>query len=114
MNSIKVVLVVFGFRQGVDGNRVAARVFREIGSGICFTRIDAETPNLQATPGLPFSPRGEAKCVRGARAARREKARNWAFMVFHESRDTRHESRPFYCVLRPSGGEKGRLNSRFP
>ena len=66
MNSIKVVLVVFGFRQGVDGNRVAARVFREIGSGICFTRIDAETPNLQATPGLPFSPRGEAKCVRGA------------------------------------------------
>ena len=28
---------------------------------------------------------------------------------FHESRDTNHESRPFYRVLRPSGGEKCRL-----
>ena len=28
---------------------------------------------------------------------------------FHESRDTKHESRPFYRVLRPSGGEKCRL-----
>ena len=27
---------------------------------------------------------------------------------FHESRDTKHESRPFYRVLRPSCGEKGR------
>ena len=54
INSIKVVLVVFGFRRGVDGNRVAARVIREIGSGICFTRIDAETPNLQATPERPI------------------------------------------------------------
>ena len=28
---------------------------------------------------------------------------------FHESRVTKHESRPFYRVLRPSGGEKCRL-----
>ena len=28
---------------------------------------------------------------------------------FHESRDTRHESRPFYRVLRPSGGQKCRV-----
>ena len=28
---------------------------------------------------------------------------------FHETRDTRHESRPFSRVLRPSGGEKCRL-----
>ena len=31
---------------------------------------------------------------------------------FHETRDTRHESRPFFRVLRPSGGEKCRLRSR--
>ena len=37
MNSIKVVLVVFGFRRRVDGNR-----------------IDAETSNLQATPKRPI------------------------------------------------------------
>ena len=30
---------------------------------------------------------------------------------FHESRDTKHESRPLYRVLRPSGGEKCRLVS---
>ena len=33
------------------------------------------------------------------------------FYVFHESRDTKHESRPFYRVLRPSGGEKCRLGA---
>ena len=31
------------------------------------------------------------------------------FRGFHESRDTKHESRPFPCVLRPSGGEICRL-----
>ena len=48
MNSIKVVLLVFGFRQGVDGSRVAARVIREIGSGSYLTRIGARSSNLQA------------------------------------------------------------------
>ena len=37
MNPIKVVLVVFGFRRGVDGNRIAASVIGEIGSGGYFT-----------------------------------------------------------------------------
>ena len=102
MNSIKVVLVVFGFRQGVDGNRVAARVFREIGSGICFTRIDAETPNLQATPGLPFSPRGEAKCVRGAsgRGASRAEGKSAQLGLYGFSRITRHETRITAFLLR--------------
>ena len=82
----------------------------------------------RSNPGLPFSPRGEAKCVRGlsGRGARRLARagvlaksppsplglRNTAFPVhwlsdissganqapshgFHESRDTKHESRPF-------------------
>ena len=31
---------------------------------------------------------------------------------FHESRNTRHESRPFFRVLRPSGGEKCSLVRR--
>jgi len=33
-------------------------------------------------------------------------ARNTAFKVFHETRDTNHG---LFCVLRPSGGEKCRL-----
>ena len=66
------------------------------------------------TSSLHVSPRGEAKCVRGpsgrgASRAEEKGACNFAFKVFHESRVTKHESRPFYRVLRPSGGEKCRL-----
>ena len=58
---------------------------------------------------LHFSPRGEAKCVRGpsgrgASLAEEKGARNMAFKVFHESRIT-----AFYRVLRPSGGENCRI-----
>ena len=94
---------------------------------------------------LPFSPRSEAKCVRGpsGRGASRPRwqlgrqqgfsrntrheSRNMAFpspsgdsresnpkpgqRVFHETRNTRHETRPFSCVLRPSDGEKCRLEA---
>ena len=74
------------------------------------------------TVNLPFSPRGDVKCVRGppgrgasraeekgASRAEEKGAGNMAFKVF--SRITRHESRPFNRVLRPSGGEKCRLES---
>lgn len=54
MNSIKVVLVVFGFRRGLDGNRIAASASREVGRGSYFMHIDSETSNLQATPNLYF------------------------------------------------------------
>ncbi len=66
---------------------------------------------------LHFSPRGEAKCVRGlsgrgASRAAEKGASNTAFKVFHESRITSHVTRirAFFRVLRPSGGEKGRLS----
>ena len=65
---------------------------------------------------LPFSPRGEVKCVRGpsGRGASRLARARWPLKFFtnHESRVTKHESRSFYRVLRPSGGEKDRLISR--
>ena len=41
---------------------------------------------------LHFSPRGEAKCVRGPRS-------NTVFKVFHETRVTRHETRPFFACF---------------
>ena len=101
----------------------------------------------RTSASLHFSPRGEAKGVRGpsgrgaSRLApagvatilpplvlgsrnKRHETRPVCFTGrqiflpganqapangFHESRDTRHESRPFYRVLRPSGGEKCRL-----
>lgn len=53
MNSIKVVLIVFGFRRGHDGNRIAASVSHEVGRGSYFIHIDSETSNLQATPERP-------------------------------------------------------------
>ena len=83
-------------------------------------RIDSDKPlppikRLRALrqPGyrlnLPFSPRGEAKWVRGpsgrgASRAEEKGARNMACKVFHESRVT-----AFSRVLRPSGGGKCRL-----
>ena len=53
---------------------------------------------------LPFSPCGEGKCVRGlsgrgASRAEEKGARNMAFKVFHESRNTKHESRPFFACF---------------
>ena len=53
---------------------------------------------------LRFSPRGEAKCVRGpsglgASRAEEKGARKTACKVFHESRDTSHESRLLWCLL---------------
>ena len=67
--------------------------------------------------GLHFSPRGEAKWVRGpsGKGARRRtcqiasftpRVTKHGFYVFHESRDTNHG---FFRVLRPSSGEKCRL-----
>ena len=41
---------------------------------------------------LHVSPRGEVKCVRGPRS-------NTVFRVFHESRVTKHESRPFVACF---------------
>ena len=100
--------------------------------------------SVPARTSLHFSPRGEAKWVRGPSgrgASRLARAgvlaesppspfgsRNAALPVhwpsdissganqvpahgFHESRDTKHESRPFPRVLRPSDGEKCRLDS---
>ena len=51
---------------------------------------------------LHVSPRGEAKWVRGpsgrgASRAEEKSARSTAFKVFHESRVTKHESRPFFA-----------------
>ncbi len=61
MNSIKVLLVVFGFRRGVDGNWIATRVSREISSGGYSTQVDAETSNLQARPEQPVPPANHPK-----------------------------------------------------
>ena len=88
-------------------------------TGACQTVSETEHTPLGVTiSNLHFSPRDETKCVRGPSGQGAPLgARNMAFKVFtnhgfygfHESRDTKHESRPFYRVLRPSGGEKCRL-----
>ena len=41
-------------RSGVDGNRIAASVIREIVRGSYFIPIDSETSNRQATPEQPI------------------------------------------------------------
>ena len=78
---------------GVNAGRVVACAAPRV-PGFC----------MRSTPGLLFSPRGEAKCLRGpsgrgASRAEEKGARNMAFKVFHESRVTEHESRPFLACF---------------
>ncbi len=53
---------------------------------------------IASKPNLHFSPRGEAKCVRGPSDIS-SGANQAPSHGFHESRDTNHESRPFFACF---------------
>ena len=71
----------------------------------------ASQPDLRWPTGLAKW-RGEGRTGQESRNKAFDQARGASrpeFRGFHETRDTNHESRPFSCLLRPSGGEECRL-----
>ncbi len=78
-----------------------------------------ESPRKRPWPACPAGWRGEVRPGHESRPVRftgRQRCLPGANQApangFHESRDTSHETRPFYRVLRPSWGEKCRLGAQ--
>ena len=75
-------------------------------------RLHGCIESLRKRPGLSVPPAGAAKYVRYSSPAVRHfslERTSPPANGFHETRDTKHETRLFLLVLRPSCGEKCRL-----
>ena len=97
---------VHGGSEGAGGGHADRAWAAALGAVCCRRAVAALHLSAGAQDGLH----------RAERHPRREPlgARNTVCKVFHESRVTKHESRPFNRVLRPSSGEKSRSVSRLP